>query len=348
MLRAPGRGSGRPRVRAARAHARALRRGARRAEGRRAWSRRCSRPSARSRSPRASSLGDGTRAGHHRRAVPAQGRGDARRSCPTLRARAARRRRRRAADVPRARSTCDALMRRGVRRLRDRADRPPRTLALLHFTSGTTGTPKGAMHVHGAVVDALRHRPLRARPARRRRLLVHRRPGLGHRHVLRHHRAAAARRDQHRRRGRVRRRALVPHPRSEQRVTVWYTAPTAIRMLMKAGAELARAATTSRRCASSPASASRSIPRRCGGARRRFGLPIHDNWWQTETGGIMIANTPAHGHQARLDGQAAAGRRGRDRAARATTAACERRRRARRRGRAGAAAPAGRRCSAAT
>jgi acetyl-CoA synthetase len=22
-------------------------------------------------------------------------------------------------------------------------------------------------------------------------------------------------------------------------------------------------------------------------------LPIHDNWWQTETGGIMIANTPA-------------------------------------------------------
>jgi acetyl-CoA synthetase len=24
-----------------------------------------------------------------------------------------------------------------------------------------------------------------------------------------------------------------------------------------------------------------------------FGMPIHDNWWQTETGGIMIANTPA-------------------------------------------------------
>jgi acetyl-CoA synthetase len=21
-----------------------------------------------------------------------------------------------------------------------------------------------------------------------------------------------------------------------------------------------------------------------------LGLPIHDNWWQTETGGIMIAN----------------------------------------------------------
>jgi acetyl-CoA synthetase len=24
-----------------------------------------------------------------------------------------------------------------------------------------------------------------------------------------------------------------------------------------------------------------------------FGLPFHDNWWQTETGGIMIANFPA-------------------------------------------------------
>ena len=29
------------------------------------------------------------------------------------------------------------------------------------------------------------------------------------------------------------------------------------------------------------------------GETRRCGLPFHDNWWQTETGGIMIANTPA-------------------------------------------------------
>ena len=53
----------------------------------------------------------------------------------------------------------------------------------------------------------------------------------------------------------------------EQQVSVWYTAPTAIRMLMKAGAELARRYDFPR-CASSPASASRSTPRRCGGARR--------------------------------------------------------------------------------
>ncbi len=29
-----------------------------------------------------------------------------------------------------------------------------------------------------------------------------------------------------------------------------------------------------------------------GGKKRVLGLPIHDNWWQTETGGIMVANTP--------------------------------------------------------
>ena len=90
-------------------------------------------------------------------------------------------------------------------------------MALLHFTSGTTGTPKGAIHVHEAVADASRDRPLRARPASRRRLLVHGRPRLGDRHLLRHHRAAAARRDQHRRRGGVRRRALVPDPAGRRR-----------------------------------------------------------------------------------------------------------------------------------
>ena len=33
--------------------------------------------------------------------------------------------------------------------------------------------------------------------------------------------------------------------------------------------------------------------KRLFGARKCLGLPIHDNWWQTETGGIMIANFPA-------------------------------------------------------
>ena len=55
----------------------------------------------------------------------------------------------------------------------------PTTPSFLHFTSGTTGMPKGAVHVHGAVVDALRDRAGGARPARRRRLLVHRRSRAG-------------------------------------------------------------------------------------------------------------------------------------------------------------------------
>ena len=65
-----------------------------------------------------------------------------------------------------------------------------------------------------------------------------------------------ARADQGRRRSRFRCRALVPNHRSEERVTVWYTAPTAIRMLMKAGAPLARR-TICVACAFSAASASR-------------------------------------------------------------------------------------------
>ena len=42
-----------------------------------------------------------------------------------------------------------------------------------------------------------------------------------------------------------------------------------------------------------------------------FGLPFHDNWWQTETGGIMIANYASDGHPPGFDGQAAPRHRGR-------------------------------------
>ena len=41
------------------------------------------------------------------------------------------------------------------------------------------------------------------------------------------------------------------------------------------------------------ASANRSIRRPWSGVAEAFGLPFHDNWWQTETGGIMIANFAA-------------------------------------------------------
>jgi acetyl-CoA synthetase len=74
-----------------------------------------------------------------------------------------------------------------------------------------------------------------------------------------------------------------------QRVSVWYTAPTAIRMMMKAGSEIARSFEYS--ALRFLASVGEPLnPEAVVWGQEAFGLPFHDNWWQTETGGIMIAN----------------------------------------------------------
>jgi acetyl-CoA synthetase len=75
----------------------------------------------------------------------------------------------------------------------------------------------------------------------------------------------------------------------DERVSVWYTAPTAIRMLMKAGAPLARRYDLS----SLRFLGSVGEPLNPEGVvwgAEALDRPFHDNWWQTETGGIMIAN----------------------------------------------------------
>jgi acetyl-CoA synthetase len=75
----------------------------------------------------------------------------------------------------------------------------------------------------------------------------------------------------------------------DQGVTVWYTAPTAIRMLMKVGAEIARKYDLS--AVRFMASVDEPLnPEAVIWSQQTFGRPFHDNWWQTETGGIMIAN----------------------------------------------------------
>jgi acetyl-CoA synthetase len=75
----------------------------------------------------------------------------------------------------------------------------------------------------------------------------------------------------------------------DQGVTVWYTAPTAVRMMMKAGTDLARAYPLPR--LRFIASVGEPLnPEAVWWGVEAFGLPIHDNWWQTETGGIMMAN----------------------------------------------------------
>ena len=75
----------------------------------------------------------------------------------------------------------------------------------------------------------------------------------------------------------------------EHKITVWYTAPTAIRMLMGAGLESVREYDHS----SLRHLSSVGEPLNPGAIRwsmKAFGKPFHDTWFQTETGAIMIAN----------------------------------------------------------
>jgi acetyl-CoA synthetase len=77
----------------------------------------------------------------------------------------------------------------------------------------------------------------------------------------------------------------------KMKVTIWYTAPTAVRMLMKAGDELpGKYNLESLRHLYSVGEPLN--PEAVIWGEKVFGLPFHDNWWQTETGSIMIANYP--------------------------------------------------------
>ncbi len=77
----------------------------------------------------------------------------------------------------------------------------------------------------------------------------------------------------------------------DHRVTVWYSAPTAIRALMKQGAEIVKQHDLSslRHLCSvgEPLNAEAVI-----WSTETFGLTFHDTFWQTETGSIMISNYP--------------------------------------------------------
>lgn len=164
----------------------------------------------------------------------------------------------------------------------------PGDAALLHFTSGTTGAPKGALHVHGA---AIAHHATA-------RLALDLGPGdvywctadpgwvtgtsygiiapltCGATLIVDEADFDAAR---------------WYETLERERVNVLYTAPTAIRMLMRAGDEPrdGRSLDALRLVASvgEPLSADAVL-----WGRDALGMAIHDTWWQTETGAIMIAN----------------------------------------------------------
>ncbi len=172
---------------------------------------------------------------------------------------------------------------------------PPDSPSLLHFTSGTTGRPKGAQHVHEAVLaHAMTGRyalDLHADEGGCDIYWCTADPGwvtgtsygviaplvCGVTSVVVEAEFDAATWYE-----------VLEH----ERVSVWYTAPTAIRMMMRLGTEpLAGRDLSALRFMASVGEPLN--PEAVVWGQQAFGLPFHDNWWQTETGGIMIANVAA-------------------------------------------------------
>jgi acetyl-CoA synthetase len=167
----------------------------------------------------------------------------------------------------------------------------PHDLALLHFTSGTTGTPKGAMHVHQAVVAHHETARLALDFHPEDRFWCTADPGwvtgtsygiiapLTHGLTMIVDEADFDAERWYR---------II----QDERINVWYTAPTAIRMLMKAGTPLTRRYDL--RSLRFLGSVGEPLnPEAVVWGVDAFDRPFHDNWWQTETGGIMIANFAA-------------------------------------------------------
>jgi acetyl-CoA synthetase len=158
----------------------------------------------------------------------------------------------------------------------------------LHYTSGTTGRPKGAQHVHGSVLSqyATTRHVLDLRPDDIYWCTAD--PGwvTGTSYGIIGPWAVGATQ------------VILEAGFSAQRwyefiarhgVTVFYTAPTAIRMLMKAPAPTPEQLVSVRHMCSVGEPLN---PAAVLWAERVMGRPFHDTYWQTETGAIMITNVP--------------------------------------------------------
>jgi acetyl-CoA synthetase len=166
----------------------------------------------------------------------------------------------------------------------------PETPSVLHYTSGTTGKPKGALHVHGSLrsqfltskwvldlkendiywcsadpgwVTGTSYGIIGPWSSGITQLVLD--SGFGaeawYKFIEKH------------------------------RPTVWYSAPTAIRLLMRDGTELVRKHDMS--CLRHLASVGEPLNAEAVlWSKEAFGLMFHDTFWQTETGCIVISNYP--------------------------------------------------------
>jgi acetyl-CoA synthetase len=166
----------------------------------------------------------------------------------------------------------------------------PESPSVLHYTSGTTGKPKGALHVHSSilaqylttkVVLDLKDNDIYWCTAD---------PGwvtgtsygiigpwvMGVTQVVLDAGFSSDR---------------WYETMEKHKISVWYTAPTAIRMLMKDGVELVKKRDLSglrHMCSvGEPLN-----PEGVHWGREAFGLDFHDTFWQTETGSIVVTNLP--------------------------------------------------------
>ena len=162
--------------------------------------------------------------------------------------------------------------------------------SVLHYTSGTTGKPKGALHVHESVLAQYLTSKVVLDLKPEDVYWCTADPGwvtgtsygiigpwtLGATQIVLDAGFSSAAWYQ----------AMADH-----KVSVWYTAPTAIRMLMKDGIDLVKSYNLSalrHMCSvGEPLNAEGVL-----WGREAFGLDFHDTFWQTETGAMMITNMP--------------------------------------------------------
>ena len=170
-------------------------------------------------------------------------------------------------------------------------------------------SPRAPVHVHEAVVahHATAGYALDLRPGDVYWCTAD--PGLGHRHVVRHHRRRSRRgvtvvTDA----GRLRRPAVVPHPRRTSGSPS--STPRRPRCGCSCGPGPSSPTSTTFPALRHVVSVGEPLnPEAVVWGVEAFGLPVHDTWWQTETGAIMVEQLPRHADPPRVDGSARAGHR---------------------------------------